>query len=114
MRQRVERNGNVALVFDGQLIADVSSRRTEAQQQWMEIRIYRTDTGKWVTEMVGRSIIEGQRDRINVHVHETIDTIPEGLMRKVATPYLTNLAVAALNDAAEHDHELRPLLAQHV
>lgn len=114
MKHRVTRNGNVDLIFEGEIIANLTSREHHSQRQWMEIRIYRTDAGHWVTEVVGRSIIEGQRDRINVAVHDTIDTIPVGLQRKVATPYLTNLAVAALSEAAENDHELRPLLVQHV
>jgi hypothetical protein len=41
--------------FEGDLIGEATNRMD--QPRWTEVRIYRTDTGRFVSEVVGRSIV---------------------------------------------------------
>ncbi|HEY9377230.1 MAG TPA: hypothetical protein VIQ02_09075 [Jiangellaceae bacterium] len=42
--------------FDGQMLGEVSSRRSGAPR-WTELRLYRSDSGIFVLEKVGRSVV---------------------------------------------------------
>lgn len=42
--------------FDGTMLAEVSSRRSGAPR-WTELRLYKTDSGIFVLEKVGRSVV---------------------------------------------------------
>lgn len=44
------------LMFDGDLIGEVSSRRQEGPR-WTELRLYRTTAGAYVLEKVGMSVV---------------------------------------------------------
>jgi hypothetical protein len=51
------RDGATRVVeFDGQLLAEVSSRRANAPR-WTELRLYKTDGGMYVLEKVGASVV---------------------------------------------------------
>lgn len=121
---RIERDGNLDLAFNGEKLADISSREPgeapplEGQplpgfHRWTEIRIYRTSTGKYVTEMIGRSIVDGERDRIDVRVHHQPGDVPDGLRRQPKN-YLTKLALEALDEAAENDPALRGIVVEEI
>lgn len=103
---RIERDGELDLSFDGELLADLSSRDSDEQDRWTEIRIYRTTTGKYVTEVIGRSVMDGEHDRIDVQVHHRAEDVPDGL-RRTRKNYLTKLVLDALDDAATQDPALR-------
>jgi hypothetical protein len=68
--------------------------------RWTEIRIYRTNSGKWVTEMVGRTKHSHEVDRRKATVCETAEQVPTSLPRTGSTNYLTHLALEALREAA--------------
>jgi hypothetical protein len=44
------------LVFDGELVGEVSSRR-QAGPRWTELRLYKTNAGAYVLEKVGMSVV---------------------------------------------------------
>lgn len=112
----IPRSGDVDLAFQGTLLADESSR-VSGNTRWQEVRIYCTDSGKIVTEMVGRSIRDGETDRISVVVHDDTDTIRPALMRpskETGRPYLTDLAFNALHAAGQRDHRIMAILTEHI
>lgn len=113
----VPRTDNVELVIDGELLADISSYEA-GSTHWTECRIYRTDTGRYVTEMVGRTIIEGQYDRPSVNVYDDPARIREGFLRpRVHRPdvfYLTDLAIEAMQEAAKIDPAVSATLIERI
>lgn len=121
---RLQRAGAVDLAFEGECLADLSSRES-GRPRWTEIRIYRTSTGKYVTEVVGRSSVPSEVDRLNVRVVDTADGIAEALARKgndrhTIVPgdpnrsYLTELAIEAIEKAAESDEAIKATLVEEV
>lgn len=57
MAQYTVRDGRTRVIeFDGELLADVSSRRPGAPR-WTELRLYRTDGGVYVLEKIGASTV---------------------------------------------------------
>lgn len=88
--------------FDGELIAEVDSRTD--QPRWKRIRIYHTTTGRYVTEQTGVSTVPGEVDLVDVRIFTNPDGIAEALRtRQGDSDYLTDLAVLALEAAAEHE-----------
>lgn len=117
----LKRTGDVDLVFDGECLVDVSSRKAARQSNWTEIRIFRVTTGQYVTEVVGGTAIKGQTARRNVTVVDAAAGVKEALKRpanehSVAMPkgtmYLTDFALAALNEAAMKDEALAATLVE--
>lgn len=111
MKFRVERTEDVPLEFTGELLVDVDSK--DDRPRWQEIRIYRTDSGKYVTEVVGRSSVPGERTFITVQVHDDPADVRIGLYRKQnGRRYLSDLAFEALEGAAEVDPALKQTLVE--
>lgn len=103
---RLQRTGNVDLVFDGELLAEQSTREDGAQR-WAELRIWRTDTGKYVTQRLGRSIVPGEVDKIVTRIVNDPANIAEALMsRQGDATFLSNFALDALAEAARKDPAL--------
>lgn len=122
---RLTRAGAVDLVFEGECLADVSSRDGSAQQRWSEVRIYRTASGRYVTGMTGRSVVPGEVDRIDVKVVERAEEIGAALSRRgndrntvnpgdPNRPYLTELALEAMALAGEQDDAIAAVLVERV
>lgn len=110
----IERHADVPLEFDGVLLADVSSR-DGGRVRWSETRIYRTESGKYVTETVGRSSIARDRPIITVTVCDTPGQVRDALYKDDdGRRYLTNLDIDALNEAAELDPALSPSLPERI
>lgn len=87
--------------FDGEVLADVSSQ-DETSNRWQEIRIYRTTSGKFVTEVIGKSKFDNEHDIINVRVYRRPEQVVKGLYRKNNDrTFLTDLALEALEIAGE-------------
>lgn len=110
MLYRIERSGALDLEFDGEIIADVSSR-LERQPRWTEVRIYKTSTGKFVTEVLGLSDYAGERERREVHVVADAEGVIQALHRRSedgTRSYLTKTALDALDEAATKEPSLRP------
>jgi hypothetical protein len=88
---------------------------------WTEIRIYRTDSGTYVAESVGRGAV-GSRDRRNVSVVHDPGGLRGALMRRKRAPeetsaepaYLTQFAVAALERATEVDPRVGAALEERI
>ena len=116
----IERAGDVDLAFDGECLIDVSSRKP-GQDYWTEIRIYRTDSGKYVSEHVGCSAL-GERDRRNVQVVDDPAQLREALKRRKKAPgetvakpaYLTDFALSVLEDAADIDPAIAAALEERI
>lgn len=118
---RIARQGAVDLTFDGVLLAEESTRDEPGQTRWTEVRIYRTDTGKYVTETVGRSTRRGETDRITVFVHDSPADVPAGLRRKGRsaltgqdTMFIPNVALDALTTAGKADPALADVLTESI
>ena len=109
MKFHIPRSGDVDLVFDGVCLVDVSTYQP-GKAYWTEIRIFRTNAGKYVAEAVGRSDA-GDRDRRNVAVVDDPADLRTALKRRKRAPgevsakpaYLTDFAISALRLAATID-----------
>lgn len=113
----VKRNGGVDLVFEGVCLVDLHSRMNDEQQFWTEIRIYRTLRGQYVAESVGKNGQGTTPDRRNVTVLDDPSGLAEALKRRVKppkTPYLTELAVEALEEAGKADHAIAATLVERI
>lgn len=117
---RIPRNRDVDLVFDGECLVDASSQRGGANY-WTEIRIYRSDSGRYVTEMVGKSAL-GDPDRRNVTVVDDPADLRNALKRRrrekgeatASAVYLTDFARQAIADAAEVDPAVAAALEERI
>lgn len=57
MAKHQVRDGHTRIIeFDGELIAEVSSRKGQSPR-WTEFHLYRTDAGSYVLEKVGASVV---------------------------------------------------------
>lgn len=121
MLYRLARPGDVDLAFDGELLADESTRYDDRGQRhvdhsrWTEIRIYKLNSGEgWVVERVGKSVREGETDRPTITVCTTPEEVLDGLKRRPGpkADYLINAAVDALGEAADKDPRLLPVTTE--
>ncbi len=112
---RLTRRGGVPLEFEGRILADETSRRDD-QPRWSEVRLYLTDNGAYVSEVTGRSILNGERDLTEVRVTTDPAQVREDLMRKTrdGKTYLTDVALLALTVAADEDPHLRNALVERI
>lgn len=108
---RIERQTDIPLIFDGDLLADMSSQE-DGQDRWQEIRIYRTASGKYVTEVVGMSVLATDRIFRTVKIADTANDVREALFRhRGERRYLNDLSLEALEEAAEMDPNIADLMA---
>lgn len=63
----VERTDATALAFRGRLVGEVSSRRGKVTR-WTELRLYRTEDGRYIAEEVGETTNPGEVARRRVAV----------------------------------------------
>lgn len=123
---------DVEYEFDGRVIASASSQSPEhpllihdvgeyAEQgfrcsacRWFDIIIYRNDdTDGWVVQTVGRSIVPGEDNRFRVHFCDTPRQVVTALAQtRDNNVYLPKVAQRALDDAADEDERLAPLVDQ--
>lgn len=101
---RVERQTDIPLRFTGELLADLSSRDDPGQPRWQEIRIYRTNTGKYVTEVVGQTTVRSERVFRTVTVLDNAGDVRHALKRKKGgREFLNDMAFEALEEAGKID-----------
>lgn len=116
---KVPRPQDVALVFDGDLLAERSSEYVGASR-WLETRVYRTTSGKYVTEMVGRTRMAGEADKITVNVYDKPADVRRGFLRtrtsgpRKGEQYLTVQAEETIADAAAKYPELNDALVERI
>lgn len=109
---RIERQTDIPLIFDGDLLADLTSREEDHQERWQEIRIYRTSSGKYVTEIVGMSVLPTDRIFRTVKIGNTPNDVREALFRRRGERrYLNDLSLDALEEAAENDPDMADLMS---
>lgn len=113
---RLRRLANVDLEFDGEVIAHESSYET-GKTRWTEVRIYKTSTDKWVTQVTGCSAVSGETDRIQATACSTPQEVVESFRlwsdrRKKF--YFTNICLDALDAAAEVDSRLASAIREKV
>jgi len=65
---RLQRNNEPDLEFTGEEIARSSSRREQDQPRWTELVAYKTESGKWVLQIIGKSALPGESERSEVKV----------------------------------------------
>lgn len=110
---RLPRAGDVDLIFTGECLADVDSKEPHSTR-WSEVRIYRTDSHRYVTETVGRSTLDHEVDFFTVRVVDSADQVKVALKRRDEIEYLTNLAIEALEIAAESDPDIARSMVERI
>jgi len=98
------RDGSRQLTFHGELLGEASSRRPESDR-WFDLRIFRTEAGRYIVEGVGRSSRPGEVDLSWVKLCDTPEDVVRGLYRVDNTGVLrlTTTAQQALDLAARKD-----------
>lgn len=113
---RLRRLANVDLEFDGDVIAHETSHEP-GKSRWTEVRIYRTTTDKWVTEVTGCSAVSGETARIQATACATPEEVVNSFRlwsdrrRKY---YFTNICLDALDSAATADPRLAGAIREKV
>jgi len=80
----ITRDGARDLVFTGELIASASSSPETARSdysgstgRWTELRLFKTQAGKFVAASVGRTQWQGEHDRHSAAVCDTTEAVCE-------------------------------------
>src|SRR5437868_3049073 len=95
--------GDPAISFEAELIGSASSRDS-GKTRWSELQIYRTGSGAYVVTGVGRSTVDEERDLHWIRVSRTAKDALKSLIRRgKGGPYLTNVALDAIDEAANTD-----------
>ncbi len=115
MEYKIERQTDVPLILEGTRLADQSSEE-RGSQRWQEIRIYRADNPdaefRYVTEVVGQTIVQDERVYRTVVKCKTADDVRQSLFRtRQNRRYLNDLALDALHEAAESDQGMAEVVA---
>jgi hypothetical protein len=63
----IERDNQPNLKFHGALLASAAPDY-RGQERWREYRVYKTGGGKYVFTRIGRSVIDGERDKFEAEV----------------------------------------------
>lgn len=66
---RLKRDDAPDIRFTGEKIAGVSS--DESSGRWTELNLYRTTTGTYICERIGRTVWDGEHDRHDVEASST-------------------------------------------
>lgn len=99
----------VDLQFEGEMLCNVSTREP-GQSRWTEIHIYKTNTGRWVTEVLGRSNVYHEHDIISAVVSNTPKELRDSLLRtKDGRTFMSDIAFEALEEAAKKDPEIETI-----
>lgn len=104
----LERDGLGPLIFDGVELAFVSTH-TPYKDRWVELTIYRTGGGSYVTQVVGQSERHGEVPRSTIKVHDTATQAVHSFVQKRSLE-LSRPAVDLLETAAETDGEISAVL----
>lgn len=112
----LERVSNIDLKFNGEVLADASSYE-EGDEVWQEIRIYKTDTDKFVVENVRRSNRAATPEVHNAVACPTPSDVRSALQRQDPVRkhfYFTNLAFDALSEAVENEPALAEAMEERI
>lgn len=95
MEIRLRKTGGTDVEFEGDELARVSSRKSEDQTRWTELALYRTKSGRYVVQNIGRSVVAGELDRSGFEVFDSPRLLPTFLSqtsKETGSFYLSNLA----------------------
>lgn len=97
-------DGDRAIVFDGVCLSRASSEG-RGKDRWIELALYRTAGGTYVTHGIGRSVVDGERDRSWVQRNEDAAGVVDALymVGDEGQQYLTHVAKRLLGSASEVD-----------
>lgn len=111
----VERHADVPLEFAGTILADLTTREDESQTHWTELRLFKTDSGKYVVESVGCTTVPGQHPLIKVDVCDDARAVRFALTRHdKGRKYMTDLALEAIDVAAQIEPALKDALTERI
>ena len=117
-RFKVSRDGDKDLSFTGVLISSSSDFEYQGPQnsRWSEIRIYRTDSGKYVVAQVYRTQWQGEEDSHRADVCESAAAVLELLSweDEDGNSGISNMAKGALEAAAENDSAFEGITLEEV
>lgn len=117
----LERYADVPLTFNGELIADVTSKE-DGVDQWEEIRVWRTDSERtpWIVQWLTFDLDRVVDEPLTLHTYRCKHPLDvrARLKRRDTRDrtrfYLTELSYDALEEAVENDDRLSKLLAETV
>lgn len=111
----IERDNGVDLAFDGIVLAQASSERSNAPR-WTEIRIYQTATDRFVCEVIGATRVQGEFNRRRANVYDTAKELRDSLKQRNSegVVYMTYLSLDVLDEAAEKCPEIKEVMVEHV
>ena len=66
----VIKDGDADLRFSGVLVASAAPNSAGSNGRWKELRVYRTKGGSLVFSEIGRSLVDGERDKFSAEVFE--------------------------------------------
>jgi hypothetical protein len=107
------RQNDVPLEFEGELLAEVTSER-QGSTRWTELKLYRSNTKKYVIETIGMSKVPGDDIRRNGRVADNAHDIKRALRRRDAVAYLTHMALDLLSIAAQKDEAIAASLNERI
>ncbi len=73
---RLERTGKPDLEFQGNEVASTTSNPGGLKKRWTELKVFKTVGGRYVTQILGLSEVEGERTRSSVRVLEDLNDLP--------------------------------------
>lgn len=111
---RINRDNNAVLTFEGVVLATTSSRRA-GQNRWTELTLYKTDSGKYVIESIGKSDLDGETDRTTAKIADSPAGVRKSLLRFGREgAYLTYQAQDLLTAAVRVDPALQSALEERI
>lgn len=72
----IKQSNGPEIEFHGQLLAEVSSRQPN-KDRWTELRVYKSDTGKYITESVGQTVFDHEHVRCKAAVFDKLEDITQ-------------------------------------
>lgn len=116
---RLPRHSDVDLEFEGELLAEASTRRPD-KVRWQDVLLYRTESGRWIVQRIGRSSVPRETDLSDVTVCDSPEQVRLALSDTERDDhggqrrYLTWTAEKALRAAAAADPGLGEALIERV
>ena len=101
---------NEEITFKGELIGDTSTAAPD-KKRWVDIYIFRTEGGNFVSEVYGMSDVPGEEDRLTVHVADTPAELVSLLRHKNR---LSKPAREAIEAASKRDARFEEAKLQHI
>lgn len=116
----VERDGDVPLVFDGNLLGEDETSVNALDKftnSWMTrghtARIYETKSGKYVVEFISWSGVTSEVNRYKAEVTQSPKELYDALMR-LSSKGIPDAALLALRKAAMADSKLKEIAVERI